>query len=143
SAGSLGSNTSFHEATAKPQQNTTMPPKIKNPSPPKVEFYRKLPIKTQTFESLAQMGFRSANIHPILFLFQSDQEIIDYLTILQDCSLRYCTMVLAFQDPAKIKQALRDATDLVEMGFSLADVSATLAAVDLDKNKALEQLLKT
>jgi hypothetical protein len=150
---SLGSSPQSFAQASPPKQSPSQPhlavpskrntvPKIKSPSPSKAEFFQNLPLKVQTFESLCQMGFSPQYIPTALRFYESDQDVLDFLTILQDCPPLFCNILIARGNKKEMGLVLKDLCSIVELGFDRTSVAQALFENSLNKADALESLLK-
>ena len=119
----------------------TPPPVVRNISPALKQKLYTGRGSNEKFESLVQMGFKASTVTKALDTFSDQQEILDFLVLLQDLNEEYVMNVISINDKNLLDKSLTDFKDLVEMGFDKAIISQILLSTGLDKAQALEKLL--
>lgn len=121
---------------------TSSPPKIQTPSPSKKEYFSKLPELTQTIDSLLEMGFQERNVRIGMSLFHTDKELLDFLFMTQEFPRSFLEKIFWRAEITEIPDLLKKIASLSEMGFSLDQVVNALEEAKLNKDDALDILLR-
>jgi hypothetical protein len=126
-----------------PQRGLDVPPPVvRNISPAlKQKLYPGREGSNEKFESLTQMGFKPETVTKALEMFSDEQEILDFLVLLQDLDEGYVARIVKTDDKEVLNKHLAEFRDLAEMGFGNTRVSKVLLSTGLDKAQALEKLL--